>query len=286
MIRPLLAIGLVGVLAGALALACWLVEARAPRVAGADTVLVVDGAEYDRAAFERFHGRAAVFPDAASAERALQRFADQLLLAGADPVHAAPVAVSDLEVQAWYAEHRDRYVRGPRVRLAWFGVARQPDEASAREAIRALHVRSQLEQRPEQLDRLLANPGPGVRTRQAGRLDCGAEAPAGVPTAVLAAGCTLADGALSAPIETPEAFYVVRRTASEPGRYRSLSDARGEIRARLERDVAVRTRRERLAALRAEADVWIPEPALEGLVVAPSARPVAEGPPRLPGRSS
>ena len=66
MIRPLLAIGLVGVLAGALALACWLVEARAPRVAGADTVLVVDGAEYDRAAFERFHGRAAVFPDAAS----------------------------------------------------------------------------------------------------------------------------------------------------------------------------------------------------------------------------
>ncbi len=288
--RPLTALGAVAVMVTLVTLILLRGDApKAPVQVPEGALLMVNGAAYHRADFAAFRGRDDGFTNVEAARRAVDRYVDHLLLAQDD----APGAVEEVDgdaidaaqVEAWYAAHRDRYVRGPRVCLAWWAGAHASDPERARDALAAIHVRAQLEQEPGQLARLLANPGPAVRGREVGPLDCEQPAPEGVPQPVLDTGCALAQGALSGVVDAADASYVVRRTASYPARYRSVSDAEAEIRLHLAREARSRRTEQRLARLRAQAEVGIAEPALQKLV-SPLARAVSSGPPRPPGGGS
>lgn len=254
-----------------------------------DTLLVVDGKQYGRTEFELFRGRKTTFANLASAERALKRFADHLVLERAGQLELASVTIDAAAVDSYYRSHRDEFIRSPRVRLAWFAVPRSGDEREARRAIESLHIRAQLDLEPEDFARLLAAPGGAAQGREIGPLDCSSPAQPPVVPEVLQAGCALADGGLSEPIETEAAYYVVRRTATYPGRYRSLADARPRIHARLAQKLRAEVRAETLAELRANADIQILAEAIAELVDSPKApRTPSDRPPRAPdaGRTS
>jgi hypothetical protein len=244
------------------------------------------------------------FASLEEAERAALRFVDHLLLRR-EAARRGPEAeaLADHEVLALLVEeagvpevtedaiaarYQDRladYVHPRSARLAYFRVPRRGDPDAERLRIRSLYVEAQMNKSPRAFADLLSRREDGVARGEVGPVRCDGSEHERLPRAVVRAGCELAAGALGAPIETPDALFLVRKLADYAAKATPLSRVRRELRKRLESQAQRDARDAAREQLRARARVQI-QPATLARLVEPAQRAPRshepEGPPRPP----
>ncbi len=187
---------------------------------------------------------------------------------------------SDADVKSYYDEHLAEFVKPERVRVALLFL-RAPDGApdrAAKEAhARKLLARVKLEESrsPLAFSAIARELSDDLATRAAGG-DAGYRAQdelarAYGPEIASAAFALREGGQISAPVETPQGFALLKLLARERGVRRSFDQVRLQLTARLGREARARELDEYVKKLRSSAAVRIHEAELEKVSVTRSA---------------
>jgi parvulin-like peptidyl-prolyl isomerase len=161
------------------------------------------------------------------------------------------------EVAEFYAQNA-AYFATPgrlRVRPLWVPAAETPDAAAlarAREAVARLRAGEPFAAVSEALGDAGVAPLPDTLLPPAKLREY-------LGPSALAAALELAPGAVSEPVRTPQGYYVLLLAERTPDESPPLAEVEPEVRAELRRRAGDRLLRERLDALRAQADVSVAE---------------------------
>jgi peptidylprolyl isomerase len=215
----------------------------------------------------------------ASFEKALVRRLDENWI----EEHHAELAVTDEEVAAAYAGRQEsfRIPARSRAALIWIAAAKGSDRnAARRRAEKALEEARRLPLAPPNFGALAVTYSEERASRYQGG-DIGwlatGEATRWPPEVVNAIFALESPGALAPLVETAAGFYLVRLTAREESRLRSLANVRDALRSDLLREKHQTLRAAQSAALAARFPVAVDETLFEKL------EPIAVRPPPLPG---
>jgi peptidyl-prolyl cis-trans isomerase C len=194
--------------------------------------------------------------------------------------------VSDADVQKFYDEHKDDFVKAPRVRASGVLVAagdndRAQKGALARKLAAQLKVDSKKD--PQAIATLAKASSDDVASKAAGG-DLGFRSEdeyAKQYGPVLAAAVFSSRDGEDVVVETPTGFWILRVTGRQEGVTRTVEQVKPQIQSRLQREKRTKEFDEYVKRLRDEAKVTVNEAELEKITV--SAAPPAGMPGGMPG---
>src|SRR5512137_1353836 len=188
--------------------------------------------------------------------------------------------VSDADVQKFYDEHKDDFVKAPRVRASGVLVAAS-DKDRAQKGAQARKLAAQLKvdakKDPQAIATLAKASSDDVASKAAGG-DMGfrsEEEYAKQYGPVLAAAVFSAKDGEDVVVETPTGFWILRVTGRQEGVTRTVDQVKPQIQSRLQREKRTKEFDEYVKRLREEAKVTVNEAELEKVVVSAAPAPGA-----------
>jgi peptidyl-prolyl cis-trans isomerase C len=180
--------------------------------------------------------------------------------------------VSDADVQKFYDEHKDDFVKAPRVRATGVLVAAS-DTDRAQKGAQARKLAAQLKvdtkKDPQAIATLARSSSDDVASKAAGG-DMGfrsEEEYAKQYGPVLAAAVFSAKDGEDVVVETPTGFWILRVTGRQEGVTRTVDQVKPQIQSRLQREKRTKEFDEYVKRLRDEAKITVNEAELEKVAV-------------------
>jgi len=188
--------------------------------------------------------------------------------------------ISDVEVQKFYDEHKDDFVKPARVRTAGLLVAATDKDRAAKSA-QAKKVLAQVKaaekKDPQALQALARTTSDDAATKASGG-DLGFRSQDEIAKqfgpAVAAAAFAAKDGE-DVLVEGPQGFWIIRVTGRQEGITRTVDQVKQQIQSRLQREKRTREFDEYVKKLRTDANITVNDAELEKVAVsnAPSGPP-------------